>query len=187
MEFTLNGEKRSYEGNLDLALSRYLREEVGITSCKSGCSGQGACGGCTILMNEKAILSCTTPMKQVEGKAVVTPDGLEQKIQDVFARAFILKGGVQCGFCTPGMVMAARALLLNQANPTRRQIKKAIQRNLCRCTGYKKIVDAILLAAAVLRGDQSFPAEIRRRESGHTTGKTSGLSTVLGNLPFAPT
>ncbi len=184
MEFTLNGEKRNYEGDIDLALSRYLREEAGITSCKSGCSGQGACGGCTILMNGKAILSCTTRMKQVEGTAVVTPDGLGQKIQDVFARAFILKGGVQCGFCTPGMVMAAQALLLVHANPTRGQIEKAIQRNLCRCTGYKKIVDAILLAAAVLRGEKAFPDEIVNGRVGTRLVKHQAYQTVLGNQPF---
>ncbi len=184
MEFTLNGEKRDYLGNPDLPLSRYLREEAGITSCKSGCSGQGACGGCTILMNGKAVLSCTTSMKQIEGNAVITPDGLEQEIQDVFARAFILKGGVQCGFCTPGMVMAARALLLAHGHPTRSQVAKAIRPNLCRCTGYKKIIEAILFAAAVLRGEKMFPDEISDGRVGTRLAKHQAYQTVLGKQPF---
>ena len=184
MEFTLNGEQRAYSGDPDLTLSRFLREEAGITTCKSGCSGQGACGGCTILMNGKAILSCVTPMKQVQGKAVITPDGLEQRIQEIFARAFVLKGGVQCGFCTPGMVMAARALLLDNPNPTRGQIEKAIQRNLCRCTGYKKIVDSILCAAAALRGDTAFPDGDVSGRIGTRLARHGAFQTVLGNQPF---
>jgi aldehyde oxidoreductase len=182
LEFTLNGTRRVYSGDPDLTLSRFLREEAGITSCKSGCSGQGACGGCTILVNGKAILSCLTPMKQVQGKAVITPDGLEQRIQDVFARAFVLKGGVQCGFCTPGMVMAARALLLENPNPARSQIEKAIQRNLCRCTGYKKIVDSI--AAAALRGDATLPEGDASGKIGTRLARYGAFQAVLGNRPF---
>ena len=115
---------------------------------------------------------------------MVTPDGLEQRIQDIFARAFILKGGVQCGFCTPGMVMAARALLLVNAHPTRSQIEKAIQRNLCRCTGYKKIIDSILFAAAVLRGEQTFTDEIPNGRVGTRLAKHQAYQTVLGKQPF---
>ncbi len=184
MKFTLNGEKRDYEGRPDLTLSRYLRDIAGITSCKSGCSGQGACGGCTISLDGKAILSCMTPRKEVEGKVVLTPDGLEQKIQDVFARAFALKGGVQCGFCTPGMIMAARALLMVHADPTRSQIEKAIQRNLCRCTGYKKIIDAIQFAGSVLRGEKNFPDEIVSGKVGTRLAKTQACSIALGRQPF---
>jgi aldehyde oxidoreductase len=184
VNFTLNGAKQTYEGDADLKLSKYLREMAAITSCKSGCTGQGACGGCTVLLNDKAILACTTSMRQVQGKTVTTPDGLEQRVQEVFARAFVLKGGVQCGFCAPGMVMAARALLLVHPNPTRSQIKKAIDRNLCRCTGYKKIIDAILLAAAVLRGDGLFPEESVSGRIGTNLAKHQACATVLGNQPF---
>jgi aldehyde oxidoreductase len=184
MEFRLNGEQRIYSGDPERTLSKFLREEVGITTCKSGCSGQGACGGCTVLMNGKAILSCVTPMRQVQGKAVITPDGLEQRIQDIFARAFVLKGGVQCGFCTPGMVMAARALLLENPDPTRHQIKKAIQRNLCRCTGYKKIVDSILCAAAALRGAVALPEGDISGKIGTRMARHGAFQTVLGNQPF---
>jgi len=184
VEFVLNGERRIFEGDANLKLSKYLREEAGITTSKVGCSGQGACGGCTIIMNGKATLSCMTPMKQAQGKAIITPDGLEQKIQDTFARAFVLKGGVQCGFCTPGMVMAARALLLDTPDPTRSQIKKAIQRNLCRCTGYQKIVDSILYAAHVLRGEETLPEESATGKIGSRTPRYEAYQAVLGKRPF---
>ncbi len=184
IEFTLNGEKRAFAGDGKLKLSSYLREDLGITSCKTGCSGQGACGGCTILMDGKAILSCTTSLRQAEGKAIVTPDGLEREIQEVFSRAFVLKGGVQCGFCTPGMVMAARALLLENPRPDRAQIRKAIRRNLCRCTGYQKIIEAIYYAAEILRGDKTFPEEIHSGKAGTSLPKYQACRTVLGNQPF---
>lgn len=184
MEFALNGKPRVYEGNGELKLSSYLRDLVGITTCKVGCSGQGACGSCTVLIDGKATLSCTTAMKRVAGKAIVTPDGLEQYIQEIFARAFILKGGVQCGFCTPGMVMAARALLLKHPQPTREQVKKAIQPNLCRCTGYKKIIDSILIAADVLRGTAAFPEGPATGRVGSNLAKFQAYATVLGQQPF---
>ncbi len=184
MEFRLNGEMRTFEGDPNLSLSKFLREVAGVTSSKSGCSGQGACGGCTVIVDKKAVLSCTTPMNRLEGKSVITPDGLEQKIQDIFARAFVLKGGIQCGFCTPGMVMAARALLLRVPNPTRAQIEKAIERNLCRCTGYKKIIDSVILAAAVLRGEETFPEEEASGRVGSSLGRYQAYQAVIGRRPF---
>jgi aldehyde oxidoreductase len=185
MEFTLNGHPVDFAGDQNLTLSKYLRDDLRITTCKSGCSGQGACGGCTLLVDGKATLSCVTPMRQIQGKSVVTPDGLEQEIQEVFARAFVLKGGVQCGFCTPGMVMAARALLLKNPNPSRQQVRKAIERNLCRCTGYAKIIDSIRYAAAVLRGDESFPPERPDGKIGTSLAKFQAMEAVLGKQPFA--
>jgi aldehyde oxidoreductase len=184
LKFTLNGKRIAYKGNPDLTLSSYLREEAGITSSKVGCSGQGVCGGCTVIINGDAILSCMTPMKQVQDKDIITPDGLEQKVQDVFAQAFVLKGGLQCGFCTPGMVMAARSLLLKNPSPTRPQIKKAIQRNLCRCTGYKKIVDSISYASQVLRGEETFPQEKTSGKVGCRQARYEASRAVLGKRPF---
>jgi aldehyde oxidoreductase len=185
MEFILNGQPVTFAGNEELTLSKYLRTELGITTCKVGCSGQGACGGCTLLVDGKATLSCVTPMRNVHGKSVITPDGLEQKVQETFARAFLLKGGVQCGFCTPGMVMAARALLLKNPDPTRPQVRRAIERNLCRCTGYAKIIDSILFAAAVLRGEESFPVERATGRIGTSYPKFEAYAAVLGKQPFA--
>jgi selenium-dependent xanthine dehydrogenase len=182
--FTLNVKKTSFEGDPDLTLSTYLRDEVGMTSTKSGCSGQGACGGCTVMMNGNAILACVTPMKVVQDREVITTDGLEQKVQDAFARSFVLKGGVQCGFCTPGMVMAARSLLLKNPDPSRAQIKQAIQRNLCRCTGYKKIIDSILYAAAILRGDEKYPEEEISGKVGTRLARYGAAEAVLGKRPY---
>ena len=184
LEFTLNGEKKVFDGDPDLTLLNYLREKAGITTCKVGCSGQGACGGCTVIMGGEAILSCITPIKRVQDREIITPDGLEQRIQEAFAQAFVLKGGLQCGFCTPGMVMAARALLLKNPNPSRDQIKKAIQRNLCRCTGYKKIVDSILYAAGVLRGEEQTPAQSVSGKVGARLAKYGAYRAVLGKRPF---
>ncbi len=184
MKFTLNGSPTIFDGNPALSLSTYLRNELGLTSTKVGCSGQGVCGGCTVMVDGEPTLSCLTPMKKLEGKEVTTPDGLEQRVQDVFARAFVLKGGVQCGFCTPGMVMAARSLLLKNPDPTRDQIKKAIQRNLCRCTGYQKIVDSILLAACVLQGKAGFPPEEKSGRVGTRLAKFQAAQAVLGRKPF---
>jgi aldehyde oxidoreductase len=184
VRFTLNGVPHTYQGDLDQTIAKYLREEAGLTSCKTGCSGQGSCGGCTILLDGKAILSCTSRMRQAEGKAILTPDGLEQRIQDVFARAFVHKGGVQCGFCTPGMVMAARGLLSVQPNPSRAQVCKAIQRNLCRCTGYKKIIDSIMLAGEILRGEKELPEELPSGRVGTRLPMYQAYGTVLGKEPF---
>lgn len=184
LKFILNGRRTSFEGDPERTLSSYLREEAGITSTKVGCSGQGVCGGCTVIVNGHAVLSCMTPMKQLQDKEVVTPDGLEQKVQDAFAHAFVFKGGLQCGFCTPGMVMAARSLLLKNPHPTRAQIKKAIQRNLCRCTGYKKIVDSIAYAARVLGGEETFPPEKVSGRVGTRQEKYGAFRAVLGKRPF---
>ncbi len=184
VEFSLNGKRTTFGGDPDLTLSSYLREEAGITSTKVGCSGQGVCGGCTVMMNGNAILSCVTPMKLVQDREIVTPDGLEQKVQDIFSRAFVLKGGVQCGFCTPGMVMAARSLLLKNPDPSRDQIKKAIQRNLCRCTGYKKIVDSILYAARILRTEEAFPENHDSGRVGTRLARYGAARAVLGKRPF---
>ena len=184
MEFSLDGERRTYEGDQELILSQYLRGVEKNTSCKTGCSGQGACGGCTVLLDGRAVLSCRTPMKRVRGRSVITPAGLEQKIQDVFARAFALKGGIQCGFCTPGIVMAARALLSHNPDPSPAQVRKAIERNLCRCTGYKKIVDSVLYAAGVLRGEEILPEKDASGRIGSRLAKHQAYQTVLGRFPF---
>ena len=182
MIFTLNARSTTYDGPPDLPLSTYLRTQL--TSTKVGCSGQGVCGGCTVLLNGEAILSCTTPMSKVEGKEITTPDGLEKRVQDAFVRAFVIKGGIQCGFCTPGMVMAARSLLLKNPDPTPAQIRKALQRNLCRCTGYQKIVESILLAAKVLRGEAELPPEEKSGRVGTRLARYQAAEAVLGRKAF---
>ncbi len=122
----------------------FIREDLDLTGTKEGCS-EGECGACTIIVNGKAVTSCTMLAGQLNGCDVITIEGLEKdgeldRLQDSFVR----HGAVQCGFCTPGMVLSAKALLDANPNPTEREIKRAIEGNLCRCTGYNKIVEAIL-------------------------------------------
>ena len=151
--FYLNNRKTEYAGDENLSLLQYLRELAGITSVKDGCSGQAACGACMVEIDGKAKLSCTRKMKFLEGARVITMEGIPEAVRDVIARAYVEKGAVQCGFCTPGLIIRTKVLFSENPNPDREQIKKAISLNLCRCTGYVKIVDAIETALKTLRED----------------------------------
>ena len=146
----------------DKSLLRYLRDDLHLNSVKDGCS-QGACGTCTVVIDGKAKRACVTKLSKMEGKHVLTVEGLSDEEKEAFVYSFGVKGAVQCGFCTPGMVMSAKALLDETLNPTEDEIKKAIKNNLCRCTGYKKLIEAISLCAAILRGDEKIDEE---RENG---------------------
>ena len=124
-----------------------LREDLRLTGTKEGC-GEGECGACSVLVDGEVINSCLVPVCQVQGSSIVTVEGLASDGQlDPLQRAFLECGGAQCGICTPGMLIAARALLDENAHPSREEIKEAIAGNLCRCTGYIKIIDAIEQAA----------------------------------------
>ena len=161
--FTLNHRKIEYHGDESRTLLQYLRETAGITSVKDGCSGQAACGACMVEINGKARLSCTRKMKFLDGAQVITMEGIPGEVRDVIAMAYTEKGAVQCGFCTPGLIMRTKVLFQENRNPNREQIKKAINRNLCRCTGYVKIVDAIETAMKNLR-ESSSPALVSQSE-----------------------
>ncbi|MBA2558203.1 MAG: (2Fe-2S)-binding protein [Chloroflexi bacterium] len=125
-----------------------LREDLGLTGTKEGC-GEGECGACSVLLDGMVVDSCLVPMCQVDGTDVRTVEGLAAGAQlDALQTAFLEMGGAQCGICTPGMLMAAGALLADRPDPTEDEIREAIAGNLCRCTGYTKIIDAIALAAA---------------------------------------
>ena len=130
MDFVLNGQLKHFAGDPDLPLLTYLREHEGIISPKDGCSPQAACGCCTVNLNDKAVLACVTPMKKAQGGRVTTTEGLGEFRQRVFAHAFVAAGGIQCGFCIPGMVMQANALINRQPQPTREEVAKALTRNL---------------------------------------------------------
>jgi aldehyde oxidoreductase len=138
MKFILNGQQKEYDGDPELPLLTYLREGEDITTVKDGCAPQAACGACTVDLNGKAVLACVTPMKKVADGRVLTTDGLGAYRQQVYANAFVEKGGVQCGFCIPGIVMRANALINRNPEPSRADIEKELTPNLCRCTGYKK-------------------------------------------------
>ncbi len=124
----------------------YLREDARLTSVKNGC-GDGVCGSCSVIVNGKAVRACTLTVAKVNGKSVTTAEGLSARERDVYGWAFGKVGAVQCGFCMPGMVMSAKALLDANPAPTAAEVKSAIRYNLCRCTGYAKIERAIQLAA----------------------------------------
>ncbi|RME46441.1 MAG: selenium-dependent xanthine dehydrogenase, partial [Chloroflexi bacterium] len=184
MRFYLNGEPREYQGDPELPLLTYLREVEGLISPKNGCAPQAACGACTVQLNDKAVLSCVIPMKKVEGGRVLTIEGLGEYRQQVYARAFVAKGGIQCGFCIPGIVMQADALINRQPEPSRADIEKALTPNLCRCTGYKKIVDAIAYAAEAIRKEEEIPPPDGNGQIGSRLPKYDSLTTVLGQRPF---
>jgi carbon-monoxide dehydrogenase small subunit len=128
-----------------------LREELRLTGTKEGC-GEGECGACSIILDGEVINSCLVPVCQIEGSTILTVEGLSHDGRlDPLQQAFLECGGSQCGICTPGMLIAARALLDSNAHPAREQIKEAIAGNLCRCTGYVRIIDAIEQAAAAIQ------------------------------------
>lgn len=146
--FTLNGEAVSVEVETQWTLLYLLREVLELTGTKEGC-GYGECGACTVIIDGQAVNSCLFPVMEAEGKTVTTIEGLVSKDGQLhpIQTAFINEGAVQCGFCTPGMIMSAKALLDVKEKPTEEEIKDAIAGNLCRCTGYVKIIDAIKTVA----------------------------------------
>ncbi|WP_300526552.1 (2Fe-2S)-binding protein [Aminiphilus sp.] len=140
---TVNGVQRTVEITPDMRLIDLLRERLGLTSVKEGCS-EGECGACTVLMDGKAVTSCTVMAFQAEGSDILTVEGLgDGKTLDPLQQAFIDHDAVQCGFCTPGMLMAAKGLLLRTPAPTEEEIRVGLSGNLCRCTGYLPILRAV--------------------------------------------
>jgi aldehyde oxidoreductase len=184
MRFTLNGQEISYDGDSNLSLLHYLREIQGITSPKDGCAPQAACGCCAVQVGDKALLACVTPLKKLEGASVTTTEGMSEYRQAVFAHAFVEKGGVQCGFCIPGIVMQANSLIDKNPAPSRDEIAKALTPHLCRCTGYKKIVDAIEYAAAAIRAEEEIPRPTSSGKVGERHPKYDAFRLVLGQRPY---
>ncbi len=147
LKLRVNEEAMELEVEAHWTLLDVLREQLGLTGSKEGC-GEGVCGSCTVLMDAKPVRACLTLALEAEGCEIVTVEGLAvQGELDPLQHAFIEKGSVQCGFCTAGMLMSAKGLLLEDSRPDERQIRRAISGNICRCTGYTKIVEAIAVAA----------------------------------------
>jgi len=139
----VNGRERSADVGATETLLSLLRERLGLTGTKEGC-GRGECGACTVILDGEPVNACLVFAAQCDGRDVLTIEGLSESGEiDRIQRAFVETGAVQCGFCTPGMIMSAHALLASNPRPTRDEIREAISGNLCRCTGYVKIVDAI--------------------------------------------
>ncbi len=180
IQFTLNGRSIRYDGDPDLPLLTYLREDLGIISPKDGCAPQAACGCCVVGMDDKAVLACVTKMEKVAGKSVITTEGLGEYRQSVFANAFVKEGGVQCGFCIPGIVMQANNLINHNPEPSRADIEKCLTPHLCRCTGYKKIVTAIQTAAEAIRNEEEVPMPEVDGSIGTSLPKYHAHDLVLG-------
>jgi len=149
MKTFLNGKEITIEnGILEQNLLEWLREAQDLTGAKNGC-GIGVCGACTVLIENQPIRSCILKVRDILDKQVLTIEGMEYSNRNLhpLQQAFMSAGAIQCGFCTPGMVLTAHAFLLQNPKPTRQQARAAMKGNLCRCTGYQQIIDAIILAA----------------------------------------
>jgi carbon-monoxide dehydrogenase small subunit len=148
MTLNVNGKARRVSAPADAFLLEVLRDRLALTGAKNGC-GMGECGACTVLLDGAAVCSCLTLAIEAQGHEITTIEGLAKPGElDPVQEAFAETGGVQCGFCTPGMVLASRALLDENPNPSEAEVRLALSGNLCRCTGYGKIVEAVLKAAA---------------------------------------
>lgn len=145
--FTVNGRKVTVKTSPTRTLLDILREDLGLTGTKEGCA-KGECGACTVVMDGKAVTSCLVLAAQIEGRKILTVEGLaEDRIGKALQDAFVEAGAVQCGYCIPGFLMSARALLAENPKPRPEEIKEGLSGNICRCTGYVKIFDAVALAA----------------------------------------
>lgn len=158
MKLTVNGEEVSMMVKGGRRLLDFLRDDLHLTGSKEGC-GEGECGSCTVLLDGNSVLSCLTPMERANGRSVITIEGVGSptNLHPVQA-ALINEGGVQCGMCTPGMVMSAIDLLQRNPDPTVEEIIEGISGNLCRCTGYKKIIFGVQHAAVELRSSDKAGA-----------------------------
>ncbi len=181
--FSLNGRKTHFTGDQKTPLLKFLRQEKGLTAAKDGCSGQSACGACLVEVDGKAALACSTPMRKVAGKEVITLEGLPESLLHTLGRAFVSKGAVQCGFCTPGFLTRTKLLLEKNPDPTRQEVIKAMRFHLCRCTGYVKIVDAVLESAAALREKREISFE-GKAGFGVSTPKYKAFERAIGRKPF---
>ena len=160
-------------------LITFLREDLRLTSVKEGC-GEGACGTCMVLIDGKATRACIPTVKKLDGKVILTVEGLSERENEVYAHCFAAAGAVQCGFCIPGMVISAKALLDDNKTPKREDVKKAIRGNMCRCTGYVKIEDAILMAADFLRENTPIPTPEFTGKLGEEFFRVDAVEKALG-------
>lgn len=180
--FTING--MQIETDEDKNLLDYIRDNLDITSLKNGCK-EGACGACMILVNGKKTRACLMTTKKVDGAKLLTVEGISEREKEVYDYCFHKAGAVQCGFCIPGMIISAKALLDTNAKPSKKDIKNAIKGNLCRCTGYKKIEEAIQLAAEFFLEKREIPAISFTGKVGERTFRPDASSKIMGTAKFA--
>jgi xanthine dehydrogenase molybdenum-binding subunit len=166
-----------------MSLLELLREELGVSSVKDGCAPEGSCGACTVLVDGKAVVSCAQKAEHASGRHVTTQEGLAPEERERWASGFVVSGASQCGFCSPGIVMKAEGLLAKNAAPSRDEIAKALAGNLCRCTGYVKILDAVELVARSRAGEPMPEPEMSGRV-GSRTARYEGRELALGDKPY---
>lgn len=177
----INGQ--DYPWEKDMPLMDFLRDELNITSVKNGCK-EGACGTCTVIIDGKTARACIQKLSRLEGKKILTIEGFSERERDVFSYAFAACGAVQCGFCIPGMVISGKCLIDQNQNPTREDVKQSIRTNICRCTGYKKIEDGILLAAKMLRDNLEIPKLSQTGKVGERTCRVDAVPKTLGTAMY---
>ena len=185
---TVNGVKQEVMAGPELVLLDYLRNDLQLTGTKQSCDRKGQCGACTVIINGDTALSCLKKVVDLDGAEVLTVEGLgTPENPHLIQEAFVLAGAVQCGYCIPGMIMATKGLLDKNPDPDTAAIKKALARNLCRCTGYVKIIDAVKLAGRFLRGETT-PAEVRaslpKGAIGVSHPRPSSMLKVTGKAQF---
>jgi selenium-dependent xanthine dehydrogenase len=183
VKFTLNGKPFSTDIENGVSLMTVLREHAGLISPKNGCAPQGSCGCCTVMIDGKALSSCAVPAHKAAGKSVLTLEGLNESERDIFAKSFTLTAGLQCGFCIPGIVVRAKHLIDKNPSPTREEIAQSLNNNICRCTGYVKIIDAIETAAKSLRGEQ-LPLPDYSGKVGSSLPRMDGEKFAMGERPY---
>ncbi|HKM07789.1 MAG TPA: selenium-dependent xanthine dehydrogenase, partial [Sphaerochaeta sp.] len=171
-----------YEGE-DKKLLRFLRENLNLTGTKDGCS-EGACGTCTVLIDGKKFKACIPTLSKLQGKSIITIEGLSDREKEVYSYCFAEAGAVQCGYCTPGMIMSAKSLLDEELNPTLDMVKKAIKGNICRCTGYKKIEEAILKAATYFRENLPVITDVEEPQLDKRYRRVDAVPKALGEGLF---
>jgi len=184
LTFYINNQKIEYQGDIDKSLLSFLREDLQITSAKDGCSGQGTCGACMVNINGKAKLACLSKLSKLQDAHIVTLEGLASKTAETIAGALVEKGAVQCGFCTPGIIMSTHVLLKNKPQPSKQEIEKALKPHLCRCTGYVKIIEGIEYAGSLIKQNQAPNLDFEQKGIGQSLPKYKGLETALGKRHF---
>ena len=181
MDILVNG--IHYEAKQEMSLLRFLRDVLHLEGTKDGCS-EGACGACTVIIDGKAQRACVQKLSRLEGRSIITIEGLSEKEKEVYSYSFAKAGAVQCGYCTPGMILSAKALIDINSSPSLDDVKKAIRGNICRCTGYKKIEEAILMAARIFRGEEEIDGKKESAYLGMRYTRLDAIEKALGKGVF---
>jgi selenium-dependent xanthine dehydrogenase len=184
MRLTLNGRREEVTAGTGASLLDVLRDSCGLRSMKDGCAPEGSCGACTVIVDGRAVVSCAQPATRFQGREVLTLEGLPEATRVAWAEAFVATGATQCGYCSPGIVMKAEALLARTARPTDDEVARSLAGNLCRCTGYLKIIRAIQRVAAARATGTSPPDAASGDGVGAPAARYEGQAQVLGEAPF---